>query len=305
MNVQLARRLMALTTAVVVVEVSTVGCASASRTTNAGLARGEAEAAELRVEARVAYGARRYSECSALFSTARALGGDRITDAFDAACCHALAKDGEGAFRRLREAVDGGFHNMWQLEGDSDLRELHSDARWPAVTGQARANLEGYRKDASPELLELYREDQADRAGGAPVDWAVVGQRDAERRVRTARLMSEGKLRTAADHFHAAMIFQHGKNAEDYTRAHALAVRAVELDPTDEPAHWLAATALDRQLMSTGKPQRYGTQYRKVDGRWELYQTDESVTDVERARWNVQPLANARAHVEEMNAPRH
>ena len=64
----------------------------------------------------------------------------------------------------------------------------------------------------------------------------------------------------------------------------------------------LPAAAEDRQRMALGKPQRYGTQYKKVDGTWQLWPVDPSVTDEERARWHCPPLASQQASVDKMNA---
>ena len=41
----------------------------------------------------------------------------------------------------------------------------------------------------------------------------------------------------------------------------------------------------------------------KYPGKWELYEVDPSVTDAERAKWNVPPIAEARKRAEEMNKP--
>lgn len=60
---------------------------------------------------------------------------------------------------------------------------------------------------------------------------------------------------------------------------------------------------MDRYLlMKSGEPQRYGTQLVFRDGRSVLHEVDPAVTDEERARWNVPPLAQARATA--MNKPR-
>jgi hypothetical protein len=53
--------------------------------------------------------------------------------------------------------------------------------------------------------------------------------------------------------------------------------------------------------MRTGKPQKYGTQYRHRDGRWELYEVDPSTTDGERNLWGVEPLEQARRFEAELN----
>src|SRR5205814_2837548 len=102
----------------------------------------------------------------------------------------------------------------------------------------------------------------------------------------------------------AAMVLQHGKGIEDFGKAHELALRAVQLRPGYDSARWLAAAALDRKLMNEGRPQKYGTQYRKVSGRWELYDFDPSTTDEERALWKVPPLNQAMRRAAEMNVSR-
>jgi len=95
------------------------------------------------------------------------------------------------------------------------------------------------------------------------------------------------------DHYHAAMVFQHGGSAESYRRARELALRAADLG--HRPARWLAAAALDRLLVHEGRRQRYGTQYRTWGGERMLVEVDPSTTDRERAEWDVPPLAEARA----------
>jgi hypothetical protein len=98
------------------------------------------------------------------------------------------------------------------------------------------------------------------------------------------------------------MVFQHGSEVSDYRLAHALALKAAELDPANKEARWLAAASRDRELMTLGKPQLYGTQFRKEGERWVLYDVDPAVTDAERAKWNVPPLAAAKARAEAMSS---
>jgi hypothetical protein len=129
-------------------------------------------------------------------------------------------------------------------------------------------------------------------------------ERDAQRRARVREILDEGGARVAADYFHAAMVFQHGDTVEDAQTAHQLALQALTLDPEHREARWLAAAAKDRELMRRGEPQLYGTQLTRsaVAGwRWELFPVDPSVTDEERAIWNVPPLAEAKARAEAMN----
>lgn len=52
--------------------------------------------------------------------------------------------------------------------------------------------------------------------------------------------------------------------------------------------------------MSLGRPQKYGTQYTLVDGRYALYPVDPATTDAERAQYDVPALAEAQARAETM-----
>lgn len=97
---------------------------------------------------------------------------------------------------------------------------------------------------------------------------------------------------SAADYHHAALVFQHGNKSEHYKLAHKFAEKAVELGDTS--AKWLYAATLDRWLLSIGQPQKFGTQFRKNNkGNWELAPTDKTVSDGERAEYNVPPLSRA------------
>jgi hypothetical protein len=156
---------------------------------------------------------------------------------------------------------------------------------------------------ANPELEALYRADQDDRAGDVNgIQWSEVGPRDARRRQQVQDMLASGQVRVAADYFHAAMVLQHGATPADFRQAHELAMKAAQLDPHHKEAKWLAAAAKDRELMNLGKPQLYGTQFRtKEDGVWELYPVDPTITDAERAKWNVPPLAEAKKRVAILN----
>lgn len=158
----------------------------------------------------------------------------------------------------------------------------------------------------NPELERLYKEDQADREHGpnANIDWQAVSKRDTERRARVREIVDKGGATTSTDYYHAAMVYQHGTEVPEYDEAHRLAMKAVELDPENKAAKWLAAASKDRSLMWQGKPQLYGTQFKKVDDKWVLWDVDPSITDEERAKWNVPPLAEQRKRLETLNAPR-
>ena len=162
-------------------------------------------------------------------------------------------------------------------------------------------------------LARAYAEDQADseRAAfvyedGSAMSLDDLRQRlphmppeladDVRRLVAVDSVLAAGGARTAADFYHAAMIYQHGADTTSYRRAHDLARRAVELDPDHADAKWLTAASWDRYLDGAGRPQWYGTQYRCEDGLRRLLPVEEGrVTDEERRALGVPTLAEARA----------
>lgn len=149
-------------------------------------------------------------------------------------------------------------------------------------------------------LTALFEQDQSDRRTVDDVDWTIVEQRDAERRREVAQMLERGAVRTAADHYHAAMIFQHGSDSTAYRIAHDLANEAERLG-SDE-ARWLTAATLDRYLLSTNEPQRYGTQFTVRDGVWYLLPMDTTaVDDAERQRAGTRTLDEIRAYLAQQN----
>lgn len=92
----------------------------------------------------------------------------------------------------------------------------------------------------------------------------MVGPQDEARRRRTRALLGAGALTTGTDFYHAAFVFQHGSEPDDYLLAHSLAMAAVARGRAD--ANWIAAAALDRFLQNIGRPQIFGTQYRTPPG---------------------------------------
>lgn len=149
-------------------------------------------------------------------------------------------------------------------------------------------------------LTELASRDQADRAAPDNARRNDVERRDAERRREAGQILDAGKVRTAADHYHAALIFQHGSDSTAYGRAHRLAVEAERLG--SPPARWLAVASLDRYLLSTGQPQRYATQFAETPAGLFLQRLDSTaVTDAERHRVGARTLAETRAFLARAN----
>lgn len=150
------------------------------------------------------------------------------------------------------------------------------------------------------ELKTMYTEDQNDRRSGA-IDWDLVTKRDSTREKRVFEMLDSNLVKTSMDYYHAAMIFQHGGDTIASSMAVKMMRHAIELDQTINK--WLLAAAIDRDLMRRGKPQIYGTQYRKMNNEpWKLYDIDTTViSDTERREYNVETLAEQRAKVISMN----
>lgn len=151
------------------------------------------------------------------------------------------------------------------------------------------------------ELIEIYRNDQADRQTDQ-IDWNVVSKRDRLREARIYQLLDSNKVRTSNDYHHAAMIFQHGQDSTAYGMAVKLMRKSIELDSTANK--WLLAAAIDRYLLSKDEPQIYGTQYQKFgkDEPWQRGRMDTTkISDAERIEYGVETLAQQREKVKRMN----
>ncbi len=151
------------------------------------------------------------------------------------------------------------------------------------------------------ELIEIYRNDQADRQTDH-IDWSAVSKRDSLREKRVYELLDSSKVRTSKDYHNAAMVFQHGGDSIDYGMAVKLMRKSIEMDSTANK--WLLAAAIDRNLLSRNKPQIYGTQYQKMgtDAPWTLGEIDTTqITDAERIEYGVETLAQQRERVKSMN----
>lgn len=141
------------------------------------------------------------------------------------------------------------------------------------------------------ELAHLLAADRAeDRTlvAGTP-EYAALRARDALRRARVDAVLAAGHGLTASDRFAAAWVLNHGDTVEDAQRAHDLAKEAAREGYGG--AKWLAAATLDRSLMYAGRPQRYGTNMVPDGVGYRLWDFEPGTTDLERAEWDVPPLA--------------
>jgi hypothetical protein len=246
------------------------------------------------------YEAGDYAASAREFAQAFELQSGNVLHWYNAACSWSLAGNTDRALAALEGALKRGYHDLGLLNTDEDLEPLRQDPRWETVVTKCSEAREAYMTSIHAELLEMFEADQADRRG--EIDWEEVAPRDEARRARAMELVEAGKLKARDDLVHAAFIFQHGADSTSYRMAHELAMKAVALDSTYMSARWIAAAAKDRYLQSIGLPQIYGTQFLLVDGTWTLEPIDTTVvSDAERARWGVPPLARQRARAAKMN----
>jgi hypothetical protein len=170
----------------------------------------------------------------------------------------------------------------------------------------AALSCSGPRQDASTALQLLFEQDQAERSGPIEqADLTTMEIADSARRERVRALAARGALLSADDHYHAAMIFQHGRDSAAYHQAHVWAQRAEQLDSTQLRIRWLVAATWDRYQMSRGQPQWFGTQTTRLKaghGSVVLYTMDRTrVTDEERERRGVGRLWELCARLDSLN----
>ncbi|MBS1965684.1 MAG: hypothetical protein JST60_07665 [Chloroflexi bacterium SZAS-1] len=123
-------------------------------------------------------------------------------------------------------------------------------------------------------------------------------RRGRERRERVLALYGQGALRSAQDNYFAALVMLYGDDIAHFELAKTFGQRASVLG---EPRAWsVIAAAWDRSLLGRGKPQRFGTQFVRENGRWSLGEVDPRITDMQRALYGVPPLWVQRQNAEQL-----
>jgi len=189
----------------------------------------------------------------------------------------ATSPKGDSLSLIIRDNDSGLSHFVWtpsQQGGTLEFKEVGAKAVLvPAKADEQVSSVWDRSKSYSvqpdwpdnPEMSAMFDADQSDRQNMDKIDWDAIATHDEEHRARTKALLAAGMLHSASDYYHAAFIFQHGHNSNDYLLAHTLAVVAASLGRKD--AAWIAAASLDRYLMSIGQKQIYGTQFMTPAGK--------------------------------------
>ena len=110
--------------------------------------------------------------------------------------------------------------------------------------------------------LERLSDEQLNDAESEGVDRR---NRSRRRRTRVLELYNQGLVVSADDHYHAALVMLYGEDVAQFELSRTFARRAVELGSTR--AWSIIAAAWDRSLIQRGKPQRFGTQFVREQGR--------------------------------------
>jgi len=129
------------------------------------------------------------------------------------------------------------------------------------------------------------------------VDW-----HDDDRVQLVLEFLAKGTVQIPEDKYYAALILDHtplgfcdgkvvAKSPYNYLLAHYLAKQSFEAGYKSSGI--LAAQTMDRYLSFTVGYQKYGTSrvYNQTTGKEELITIDRNVSDSERAKYGVQPLA--------------
>jgi hypothetical protein len=140
--------------------------------------------------------------------------------------------------------------------------------------------------------------DELARLAYETIEGQMGSNEAAAMRIRCQRvidLYAEGAIIEPRDYFHAAVVLLYGEKSAHYELSRNFSRRAAK---EGESRAWtVSAMAWDRWLLAVGKPQRFGTQIIRKDGRWSLGNVDPQISDIDRAFYGVPPL-----HVQQQRA---
>lgn len=150
-------------------------------------------------------------------------------------------------------------------------------------------------------LKKMYEEDQKAREA-EHINWKELTKQDSVRRSIVKSMIKQNVLSTSNDYYHAAMVFQHGKDSTSYKLAWDYSLKAAMMDSTNTNARWLSAASYDRYLISIGKPQVYGTQFIILDKKYYLQEIDTTkVTDLERKYYGTRTIEEIKEYLTKQN----
>jgi len=127
------------------------------------------------------------------------------------------------------------------------------------------------------ELEKLYYEDKKEREefNDSKESLKTLEKHDRLRLQKVKRLLPYVDTAEIWNCHYLAYLLIHGETTEDYQLAQEYAKMAVDMGSS--VTKWLYAATLDRWLVSQGKPQKFGTQYKIVNGKKELFPVDKTL----------------------------
>lgn len=142
-------------------------------------------------------------------------------------------------------------------------------------TSVLKVGIGNFDPPTSVELAKLWVSYQTEKLNKAP----VIGS--AKTRVsQVQKLVADDKLRSATDYYCAAVLLTEGATADESLLAHDLAISALAMG--DTRAKTVVAYSEDQFMTRISRPQRYGTQTAKQNGKPMLKPVGPGVTDLMR-----------------------
>ena len=172
------------------------------------------------------------------------------------------------------------------------------------LTGCIERKPEQIRKRDSPvagELAAILKEQEVMQSGH--VSSEVYREKSLKHRQAVYQFLAQSLLVEPADLYHAAVVLQSTDTAtckENFMLAYYLATEAVRKGY--DTARYVAATSIDRYLISSGLRQRYGTQFGQDRfGRFYIFPYDSTITDHDRNFYGVATLDSLKRVVAHLN----
>jgi tetratricopeptide (TPR) repeat protein len=276
----------------------------------------EARRAEIRALAAKgyeAYEAKRFDHAIELFQAALDKGARSPDTAYNLACCHALVKRPDDAFKALTQAIERGWRDVDHMKADADLVSLHADPRWAEALKACEAATEKHyaalkEPKLARELNQRMQEDQIARRKIEPLMKNGQGMAMEPKLVREIERIDTENTAWLKD-----VVDKHGWPGkslvgEQSAQAAWLLVQHADRDPAFQrrcldlivAAHKKGETTgqqvaylTDRVLLKEGKKQLYGTQFSTINGELKPQPIeDEANVDVRRKEMGLGTLAD-------------
>lgn len=270
--------------------------------------------------AMAAYEAKDYAACASLLT---GLVDDpklkaSATLTYNAACCQSLAGNPGLAATLLERASTIDLISVADVEADADLAAVRALPEWPALretlVKREDARLVGVDRELRKELLARQARDQDIRnrgmAAGQPIpkglmdEWIRIDHENTEwMKTVIAQHGWPGKSLVGDEGANAAWLLVQHADMDKPFQHQAIKLLEAAVARGDATGRQLAYLT-DRVLTGEDKPQRYGTQFHRVDGKMvPLPIEDAENVDQRRAAIGMNTLAEYAASIEARYKP--